>query len=73
MKRKALIQKLKPYWKKYRELEEDFSVKEYALEKQIQKALGIRDLEIFHCDGSAVGIGNFSRTIKLICAEQLER
>jgi len=73
MTRKELIKKLKPYWKKTMELQGKYNLEIYGLEKQMQKELGIEDLEIFHSDGDAVGIGNSTRTMKLIHAYEIEK
>ncbi len=63
--------KLKPYWTKLERLELNFFRKVEKLEKEMQKDIGIDDLE-FYCNGGYCGIGNTSRTIKLIHGHQLE-
>lgn len=72
MTRKELIKKLKPYWKKARELENTFYAGIDSLEREMSKESGVPDLEIFLCDGSMVGIGNYDRTMKLIFSSELE-
>lgn len=69
--KKNQIEKLKKYWYKLLEAENDFCEKVFYLECEMQKELGIEDLEFFNCDGYC-GIGNYSRTIKLITSEELE-
>ncbi len=66
------IKKLKPYWKKLQELEGKFNLDVYALELKMRNELNIDDLEFFWSDGYC-GIGNTSRTIKLVNAEELEK
>jgi hypothetical protein len=36
------------------------------IEKKMAKETGIEDIEFFFCDGDLAGIGNTSRTMKLI-------
>ncbi len=67
------IEKLKPYWKKLQLLEDKFYGKVEILEKEMQKDIGIKDLEFFCCEGDFVGIGNYSRTIKLMQVDILEK
>jgi len=73
MTRKELIKKLKPYWKKIMDLNFQYMNDIIALEDKMQKEFEIEDLEIFHCDGEPVGIGNYERTIKLIHAFEIEK
>jgi len=68
-----MVKKLKPYWKKLQDLEDEFYGQVGILEKEMQQKIGIEDLEFFQCDGDYVGIGNYSRTIKLIQSKQLEQ
>ena len=70
---KATIKKLKPYWSKLERLEYEFLKNVDNLEKDMQKEIGINDLEFFCNDGGYSGIGNDSRTIKLIHGEQLRK
>ena len=65
-KGKISKKKLKKYWDMLGELECEFHVKVIQLENLIRDELGIDDLEFFWADGEIVGIGNVSRTIKLI-------
>lgn len=67
---KETIKKLKPYWKKLQELEGKFNLDVHMLELKMQKGIGIESLEFFWSDGYC-GIGNDSRTIKLIHEHQL--
>lgn len=68
---KKQIQIFKKYWKEIREIEKQFYNKVFELEKKISKESKILDIEIFFCDGIA-GIGNYSRTMKLLQFEELE-
>jgi len=70
---KELIKKLKPYWQEAKKIEEEFYSKIGNLEQKMSKDLKIKDLELFMCDGSIVGIGNYDRTMKLIQSSQLEK
>lgn len=64
-------EKLKPFWSKLERLEFNFFRKVEKLEKEMQKEIGIDDLEFYCNDGAYCGIGNASRTIKLIYAYEL--
>ena len=63
--------KLKKYWKKLQELQGKFNLEIYELESKMQNEIGIDDLEFINVNGCC-GIGNVSRTIKLIHSEELE-
>lgn len=67
---KTEIKKLKKYWKQLQILQNDFNFAVEILEDKMQREMKIEDLEFFHCDGYC-GIGNTSRTIKLIHEEKL--
>ena len=56
MKNKELIKKLKPYIREARKAEDLFYSKIGKIERKMSKELGIKDLEIFMCDGSIAGI-----------------
>lgn len=66
------IEKLKPYWRELKFLEDNYFQQIAKIEERMSKELDIEDLEFFYCDGWA-GIGNISRTIKLINSEILEK
>ena len=66
------IKKLKVFWKKLQDLEEEFDYEVRVLEELMQKAVDIEDLEFFKSDDGYCGIGNTSRTIKLIQYDKLE-
>ena len=68
---KEEVKKLKKYWKEVKKIEEDFDFAIRLLENRMQKNLKIKDLEFFWNDGYC-GIGNISRTIKLLDSEKLE-
>ncbi len=65
------IKKLKPYWKKLQELEGKFNLNVHELELKMQDEIGMEDLKFFWSDGYC-GIGNESRTIKLIHEHELK-
>jgi len=69
---KELIKKLNPYWQKAKKIEEEFYSKIEKLERKMFKELKIKDLELFICDGSIVGVGNYNRTMKLILVHQIK-
>jgi len=81
MKKKIIKYKIKPtkkqlkiikaYWKRLRNLEDDFYDKLRILEYELEKKTGIKDIEFFKSDGEYVGVGNGSRTMKLI--QELEK
>ena len=58
--------KLKKYWQELTKIEGEFNSKIYKLEKKMAEETGIEDMEFFWCDNAIVGIGNVSRTMKLI-------
>jgi hypothetical protein len=68
---KKQITELKPYWKAANQINQRYWEEITRLEEAMLKKFKI-DYEIFHCDGDMVGIGNYSRTIKLIYKEELE-
>jgi len=71
--RKELIKKLKPFHKKIQKIQSNYYDAIDNLEKEMQHKIGIEDLEIFWCDGTIVGIGNYSRTLKLIDMYELRQ
>jgi len=59
--------KLKAYWLAVECVEDVYWKQIQLIEKYISKDTGVKDIELFHGDdGSICGIGNTSRTIKLI-------
>ena len=56
----------KKYFKLLEEAENKFYEEVTFIEVMIQQETGIDDIEFFQCDGSYCGIGNESRTMKLI-------
>lgn len=72
-KTKKLIKKLKPYWKVLSVINNQHRKTIYKLEKQMEKATGIKGIEFFMSDlGEYAGIGNLSRTMELIHERELE-
>lgn len=63
---------IKEYHNKVEELINDFTVNIAVIESRMSEAVGIKDMEIFFCDGEYAGIGNVDRTMKLILANKLE-
>ncbi len=72
-KTKKLIKQLQPYWKMFRVEEREFEEHISNIEKEMEKATGIKDIEFFHCDGEIMGIGNVSRNMELIRFLELEK
>lgn len=68
---KKEIDKLKPYWKAVKKIEDRYWLEVYRLEDSMKQKLG-KEYEFFHCDGELAGIGDVGRTIKLIHPEELE-
>lgn len=66
MKNKLTEKQIEKYFKAFNELEDVFMGKVLKLEKKMGKESGIEDIEFFFCDGEMSGIGNESRTMKLI-------
>ena len=70
---KKEAKKLKKYWLSLEKLQDDFDSSIRLLEGLMQKDLKIDDLEFFLSEyGYYCGIGNISRTIKLIHEEKLK-
>ena len=63
---------LKQGWKQLQKDEDEFYGLISATEKWMSKKTGIKGLEFFKSDGDYVGIGNGSRTMKLIHQEKLQ-
>jgi len=57
---------LKKYWNALEILEGRHSKEIWDLEKKMAKETGIKDICFFSCDGEYVGIGNGSKTMKLV-------
>lgn len=63
---KILKKNIKKYFKYYDDISDQYWENVNDLEKLMQKETGIEDIEFFFVDGEFAGIGNRSRTIKLI-------
>ena len=63
---KKLIKNLKKYWQQIEMIENEYWAQIALMEHQIEEETGMIGIELFHCDGSIVGIGNTDRTMKLI-------
>ncbi len=66
---------MKEGWKRFQEIQNTYHRLIFRLEAKLSKETGIKDLEFFHdsmCAGWA-GIGNVSRTLKLLQREELEK
>ena len=66
---------IKRYWKMFKVEEDIFWGKIGELEKGVAKDTGIKDLEFIKDDmmgGEWMGIGNVSRSLKLLQREELE-
>jgi len=57
---------LKRYWKALEIFEEECEKKVYDLEKLMAKETGIEDIMFVRFDNKIVGIGNVSRTMRLL-------
>jgi hypothetical protein len=57
---------LKPFWEELEVAENEFYEWVGRIENSMAVKTGITDIEFFSCDGEYVGIGNASRTLKLI-------
>ena len=71
-KTKKLINQLKPFWKEMRIKQSLFYRELFNIEKRMAKETKIKDIDFFSCDGEIVGIGNATRTMKLIHDSELE-
>jgi len=66
---------MKEYWKQLMKDEKTFYALVYNIEKLMARETGIKDIEFIRDEwmgGEFVGIGNGSRSIKLIQRERLE-
>jgi len=70
---KKEVKKLKKYWNAFQSAQEEFESIVIDIEEDMQKDLNIDDLEFFKSDDGYCGIGNVSRTIKLIYNDELEK
>lgn len=64
--KKLSRKKANEYFKELEIIEQNFHKKLSLLESIMAEETGIKDIEFFWCDNSIVGIGNTSRTMKLI-------
>jgi len=69
---KELINKLKPFWKKYETISNKYWDGITKLEMKMSKEMGIEEMEFFFVDNECAGIGNVARTMKLIQREKLQ-
>jgi len=60
------MKQTKKYFKELEKIEDKFYKDLSKLEERMSKETGIDDIEFFWCDNYIVGIGNVSRTMKLI-------
>ena len=66
------LNKIKLYWSMAQAENARYWARLGNLERKMSKAVGIEDMEIFHCDGEMCGIGNYDRTMALIQRKALE-
>jgi hypothetical protein len=59
------IKILKKYWAVVGDIHSEYWGKIAKVERDLSGELGIKDIEIFHSDDGAAGIGNADRTIQL--------
>lgn len=71
-KNKKLIKKLQPFWKRFKELQNQYYTKIAILETEMEIKTKIKGVEFFFCDGECAGIGNIDRKLKLIHNQELE-
>lgn len=69
---KKQLEILKQYWFYLSKITEEYYMDVEDLEKKMSEKTGIENIEFFSCDGDYCGIGNQSRTMKLIHQEELE-
>ena len=66
------LQKIKHWWKLARKANDLYYSRIGAIEREMSKDVGIKDMEIFHSDGEMAGVGNYDRTMALIQRGALE-
>ena len=64
--KKLTKKQAKIYFEEFSKIETEFYAKIARLEEEMAHSTGIEDIEFFFCDGGMAGIGNVSRTMKLI-------
>lgn len=67
-----LIEKLKPFWQKVIKVTDTYEKALAKLEKEMAKEIGIEDI-VFVWELDIRGIGNDSRTMRLIHDRELEK
>lgn len=65
------VVKLRKIWKEVKSAEGVYWGLIDLLEKEAKATVGV-EVEVFHCDGGAVGLGDFNREYKLLQSEDLE-
>jgi len=66
------IKAFKKAWKKVQEAGEDYWETISILEIRLSEETGIPNIEIFHSDGCAVGVGTTDRKMRLVHDTELE-
>jgi len=69
---KKQLAKIKLYWAMAQAENALYWTKIGDIERKMSKVVGIRDMEIFHCDGEMAGVGNYDRTMELLQRKKLE-
>jgi hypothetical protein len=57
---------IKIYWKELKKMQDAFYKGVVHLEKEMAKDTGINDIEFFHNEREFCGVGNASKTMRLI-------
>jgi hypothetical protein len=70
---KKQLEVMKLFWAMLQQEEIRFSARVFEMEKAMSKNVGIHNLIFFLSDDGYCGIGNESRTMKLIHQEELEK
>ena len=63
---KPTKKQIKDYFSQMSEIEDTFWIKTAVLEERMVKETGMKDIMLFFVEGECVGIGNESKTMKLI-------
>lgn len=70
---KKQLEIMKLYWAMLQQEEVHFQARVFEMERSLSNATGLEDLIFFKCAGEFCGIGNESRTMKLIHNIELEK
>jgi hypothetical protein len=63
---------IKEYWQRFQSVQSYYYRSIGELEREMSKAVKIKNLEFFFCDNECAGVGQYDRKMKLIQRDVLE-